>query len=649
VVRALVVVAALAILGASAVALPVPVAAHALLVSSDPSAGATLAGAPPFVTLTFGERPDPRLSTIKVLDVEGRDQTAGPSEAVDSEPTMLRVQLKPVGDGVYTVSWRTVSAVDGHAAAGSFAFGVGVAPGTSSSPPTTTTAPNASPAATLIRWLLYLGLAGLLGAGVVGFVVTGPMRRLAWLALLSWLLTVAGTAGVIATQWIDAGADPATLVGSSIGAAAAARIAVTVGTALAVALVISRAARRWPFALLAAATAGALLVDVFAGHAAADSPLGGQVAVQWLHGLAAGIWIGGLAALLLSVRDQAGDETARAVRRFSGIAGGALIAVVATGVVRAVDEVGSIQALVGTDFGRVVIVKSALLVALVLFGARNRFRNVALAGRTLRGLRLAGSAEVAIGVAILLATGLLVNLPPPSSSANAAPAATPSLVTHGHDFGTSVRVRLVVTPGTAGFNDFTAAVTDYDSGAPVSAPNMWLRFAIASTTGVGESTLTLPPSGQGTFATSGGNLSLDGIWRITASVAGPSGPVEVPLVLSTAVTGQHVHPTTGPPTIYTVLLANGESVQVYLDPEKTGKNQLHMTFFDKSGAELPVPTATAAVAPRGGDAMIVVPRLLEPGHFVADIDAPAGQLGVDVVATQGSEQLHAHVDVEVAP
>jgi copper transport protein len=102
-------------------------AGHALLVSSDPAAGASLASAPSQVTLTFTEQPDPALSTIKVLATDGTSVGAGPVSAVPGQPKELRVALGKLQPGVYTVSWRTVSTVDGHLASGSFAFGVGVA------------------------------------------------------------------------------------------------------------------------------------------------------------------------------------------------------------------------------------------------------------------------------------------------------------------------------------------------------------------------------------------------------------------------------------------------------------------------------------------------------------------------------------------
>src|SRR4029077_8306457 len=106
---------------------------------------------------------------------------------------------------------------------------------------------------------------------------------------------------------------------------------------------------------------------------------------------------------------------------------------------------------------------------LALLGATNRFFNVPAAARTLRGLRRVGSTELAIGVVVLAATGLLANLAPPSAAGNESPPAPRPVVAVGSDFGTSVKLSLLVQPGAPGFNDFTAAVTDYDTGAPVAA------------------------------------------------------------------------------------------------------------------------------------------------------------------------------------
>jgi hypothetical protein len=91
-------------------------------------------------------------------------------------------------------------------------------------------------------------------------------------------------------------------------------------------------------------------------------------------------------------------------------------------------------------------------------------------------------------------------------------------------------------------------------------------------------------------------------------------------------------------------------VQIYLDPGTPGQNEMHITFFDAAGAELPVPTATIAVTQADGVATILSSRELEPGHFAADLMVAAGQVALDVIGqVQGSDPMHAHLEFEVKP
>ena len=643
------------VLGA-ALALPQGAAAHALLIASDPAAGATLGTAPSVATLTFGEAPDPRLSTVRVLDSSGHNLAAGPVQSVAGKPDELRVALKPLPDGVYTVAWRTVSSVDGHVAAGSFAFGVGVpppSPGPGTQEPGSTSA-GASAAAAIARWVFYMGLIVLFGASFLGFAIEPrPPRAVALMAGLGWVASLVGTLAVIGLQWSDAGADLGTVLGSSIGLGALERVGAAVVTGgFAATLVLRHATGRGLFGATAATAAGAMLVDVLNGHAANGPWWLLQVGEQWLHVVGVGIWIGGLAALLVAVRGLPTGEKGKAVRTFSTWAGLALAMVALTGFLRALSEVQTIGALFGTGFGLIVIFKAVALGGLALLGAANRFINVPAAARTLRGLRRVGSVELGVATAVLAATGLLANLAPPSAAGGTqAPPAQP-VVAVGSDFGTSVKLRLIIEPGTAGFNHFTASVTDYDTGAPAPTTGIALRFELASQSGVGASTLKLASGGPGRFNATGGNLSLNGLWNVTATLSGPQGSVEVPLVVATRIPPQRVDVSASPgtPTIYIIHLPDGGTVQVYLDPGTIGPNELHMTFFDKAGNEMPIPSATVALTPASGAPSIVAPRILEPGHFVTDVPLVAGTLTVDVIGQPpGGNPEQAHVSIEIKP
>jgi copper transport protein len=637
----------------ASLALPPSAAAHALLLSSQPAAGSTVGTAPTEVVLTFGETPDPRLSTIKVLDSKGTDHASGPPQAVPGEPLRLQIGVGQLGDGVYTVSWRTLSAVDGHIATGSFAFGVGVAVTVGAGQPSSAGSEQPlSPAATLARWLLYLGLVALFGVGFVVVAIRRPASSdLLRLAAAGWVSSAAGAVGVVGLQWSDAGADVGTIVGTSIGMSGIARVvAAAVTGALVAAAAVRPARRRLLLGLVAIGAAVSMAIDVLAGHAAAASTPLIDVTAQWLHVVGVGLWIGGLAALLLSLRGEVSEEKARAAKRFSTWATVALVVVAGTGVLRAIVEVGTFEALLASDFGLVVIAKTILLLFLIVLGATNRFINVPAAIRQLRGLRRVGTAEVGLATVVLVLSAALVNLAPPASSAGQqGPAARP-IIAVGSDFGTSVRVRLVATTGAAGFNDFALSVTDFDSGAPVDASAATLRFTVVSTSGVGPSTLELPRTGPGAFGASGGNLSLDGIWKIVATVAGSNGSVEVPLLAATVIPSQPVQVNAAPgvPTIYSVSLEGGGSVQVYLDPGTPGQNDVHATIFDAAGAELPVTSATMALFPASAGGVLLAPRLLEPGHFVASTTVDPGEMSLDVVASDTpSGALHIHVTINV--
>jgi copper transport protein len=666
-----------------------PALAHALLQSSDPVAGATVPSAPTQVTITFGEPPDPKLSSIKVLDTAGQPVTSGPTVAVPGQPAQLSVPLGPLAPGWYTVAWRTVSAVDGHEAAGSFAFGVGVTgAGTSAAPSpgavgpagpgastgaatgaAVTSSAGPSPLAVGGRFLLYVGLVLLLGLALLGGVIAPLVGRPATgTFVLAWAVAVLGASLVIVAELTDVGVDLGMALGTSIGGSILARAATSIAAGLGV-LVLGRSpARRGEgFGIIAASAAAAMLVDAANSHAAAGMYPSLDVAVQWIHVTAVGLWLGGLAGLLITVRGAPDERKARAARHFSRAAVGGIAVVAVSGLWRGIAEIGTFDALVGTDFGRLVIAKACLLAVLACMGAINRWRSVPAASRTLGPLRRVGAVELLVGATVLLLAAALVNVSPPTANAagsgssqgtgpatmplpSAAPSPTPGpLVVTGHDFGTSVNLRLEISPGSAGPNDLQAMVTDFDTGAPVSAPGVTLRFILPARTDVGESRLDLKPTGMpGTFAATGANLTLAGTWSITALVE-TSPPVEVPLevAIPTPPLQVDVNRALGQPTLYTVHLSNGRTAQLYLDQWAATAADLHITYFDPAGKELPVTGITATLATAGGSAQALALSQLEPGHVVGHVRTTAGApLTVMVIGTvPGGERLDFRLDI----
>ncbi len=449
--------------------------------------------------------------------------------------------MKQLERGVYTVDYDVISEVDGHATAGTYSFGVMASPGTSAGETTATTDVNPSAFELVARWILLLGLVVLLGAAVAGvarFGGTGGTDLL--LAAAGWSISVIGLVLFAEAQRRAATSSLGELLDTAVGEALVWRGAGLgiAGVALLLAAWVPRI-RRPALTVAAVGALATIAVHVEAGHAAAGtwSELL-TVVSQVAHFAAAGIWFGGLAALMLGIRGEPSANKAVAVRRFALVAAGALVVVVATGTLRAIDELTSPADLLETGYGRAVLAKIALIALIAALAIRNRRRNVPAAGSDLDPLRRTSRIELGLAAGAIAVAAVLGTLAPPvtgqTEAATGGPAA--ALSVSGTDDADSVEVQLDVASAEPGPNTFEALIEDA-SGEPVAADEVTLEFDPLEDPGVPVTSLKLEPAGVGEFTATGGNLKFDGRWGVTAVIEGDDGRVEVPLELEVPTTG----------------------------------------------------------------------------------------------------------------
>jgi methionine-rich copper-binding protein CopC len=96
-----------------------PAMAHAFLEHASPAAGDVVA-APKELTLSFSEPLTPAFSGVTVSDASGQNMEAA-APAING--AAMRVALKPLKPGSYSVAWHAVS-VDTHRTEGSYKFTV---------------------------------------------------------------------------------------------------------------------------------------------------------------------------------------------------------------------------------------------------------------------------------------------------------------------------------------------------------------------------------------------------------------------------------------------------------------------------------------------------------------------------------------------
>jgi copper resistance protein C len=98
--------------------------AHAFLDHASPAVGSSLPSAPSAVTMWFTQQLEPAFTTATVTDQAGNPVDTGPAQVDAKDPTELRVPLKKLPPGTYTVAWHALS-VDTHTTTGHFVFTVG--------------------------------------------------------------------------------------------------------------------------------------------------------------------------------------------------------------------------------------------------------------------------------------------------------------------------------------------------------------------------------------------------------------------------------------------------------------------------------------------------------------------------------------------
>ncbi|RDV01260.1 copper homeostasis periplasmic binding protein CopC [Undibacter mobilis] len=111
----------LLIAGALALA-PISALAHGHLDHAKPAVGATVA-APKEVSLWFTEAVEPKFSSIVVQDAKGTAMQIGKAEVAADNAANLKIKVKPLTPGVYSVTWKILS-VDTHRTQGTFSFTV---------------------------------------------------------------------------------------------------------------------------------------------------------------------------------------------------------------------------------------------------------------------------------------------------------------------------------------------------------------------------------------------------------------------------------------------------------------------------------------------------------------------------------------------
>jgi copper transport protein len=421
-------------------------AAHAELLTSDPPPGAVLDAAPAHVTLTFNEPVEISLGAIRVFDGTGRSVDIGATRHPGGRGAAVEVDLPKLSNGSYVVDWRVVSS-DSHPVHAAFTFQIGPNSNLASGLldqiiGSSHTGKTASLGLSVSRSLMTAAIALVFGGLLIcrlGILPFGRRQRVA-IAIAAAVGTVAGllamplevgyTAGRSLSVITDGSAWRAVL-DTSIGVAWAIRAAALAVTAVILLTTTSRSRAWWWRAVLVIGLVVVGTASAYGGHGASGRWHYIGVLVTMLHVSAMAVWLGGLALLVLSFADLERDGA----QRFSAIALFAVAGIVVTGTIQGFRQVGSIDGLTGTSYGKLLIwklVAVALVLAVASVARASTHGRLSLsaapagaasvgaagAGFDRARLRRATGIELVLAVAVVIVTSLLMAANPSQATAS---------------------------------------------------------------------------------------------------------------------------------------------------------------------------------------------------------------------------------------
>ncbi len=366
-----------------------PASAHAALTGSDPQQGAVVDKAPAQVSLTFSESVSMDDDSLRILDPNGKRVDEGRPSGTGGTTYTVKLHAG-LPDGTYTVTYQVVSA-DSHPVAGAYTFSIGAPSETSVSVYRT----DAGGGAVgwlygLGRYVSYAGFTVLVGGAA--FVLAcwprgsgvRPVQRLvvsSWLALTAATLLLLLLRGSYTSSGKLGDVFDLNLLGEVLqtkpGAALVSRLLLLAAAALFVAVLFGAYEKRedeekrdLTFGLAVGGTvvaAGLAATWAMSEHASVGLQAGIAMPVDVVHLLAVAAWLGGLTSLLVALY-RAPAETpvpALAVRRFSRVAFGSVVALVVTGTYQSWRQLGSWTAFTDTRYGQLLLVKIGLVAVLV--------------------------------------------------------------------------------------------------------------------------------------------------------------------------------------------------------------------------------------------------------------------------------------------
>jgi copper transport protein len=536
---------------------------HASLVDSSPAPFSSVQATPREVVVYFSEPIEISYSRITVLSAGGSHVDMGDAHHVAGDTSTLAVSMQPgMPEGVYTVTTRVLSAVDGHVTDGAFTFGIGVTP-TGGEGPSGAPSSILQPTESASRFPGMVGQVIVVGAAFGSLWLWKPLERVPWLAgafsaqrhaidrnmvrlvIIGTGLVIGSNVAIIVVQANDIGAGIPEAIATKFGNIWTTRMIESSILMIIAFFVLRRMTRtgappsRAEMLAILVMGIAVLVTSSLIAHGAATGEVA-AILLDFFHNAAASIWIGGLILMgfvavpkILAMADERARAAAISILipRFSTIVVTILGLSLITGPLLLFLIESDLSLTLASMYGRILLIKLGLAGAMVAMGAYSQFviqKRAVLATTAGPSVQPAGyarfakslKAEAGIGVALLLMVSLMANSALPAGEfpqygrqdEQAAFADRPVQTTYEQTLYTPAgKARLSIDPFVVGQNKFVLAFFDPD-GSPADVSSATIKLTQVER-GIGPISIDAARQQDGTFLANAA-FSLPGRWSI---------------------------------------------------------------------------------------------------------------------------------------
>ena len=465
--------------------------AHPFLLDSEPGQGQNAPAGTTQIITNYSEAVEIGFSELRVYDANG-NQIDNKDTAYNGGETSLVVTTQPLEDGVYTITSKVLSKVDGHLVQAAIVFGVGdvkidssLLEGQESSE--TTFIPES-----IARFPGLVGQTIVLGGIIVSITIWSSQQtrfrdvftdineqfKIKFSKIIGYgiIATFASNFIMLGVQTWRLEASPLDVIGTTFGTTWLIRMIITI-------IIIglwflmekkNKISIKEQIPLLVASLI-LIATTTMMGHGA-STELEAPWILDYAHNLLSSIWIGGViffAFVALPTITKTDNSTKEKIvlsliPRFSGLFIIAIGILIITGPTLLWFLDDNVTSLTDSTYGKLILIKIGIAAAMIAFGGFNQikflrnthdFEKLNISKRISKPLKF----EAGLGIALLAVVALLVNSSLPAGEIQSADALQGTFGYESTLFSENAKFDVRVLPAGIGSNTISVIVSSYDN------------------------------------------------------------------------------------------------------------------------------------------------------------------------------------------